>query len=194
MFFLGGCTVTAGDGGVDTIETNGIVCSGATADEALCREQFQNNAVATLKVSPAPGFVFTGWTVNGAQIKTASSETLFLTTMPVLAQHGDWVTPFTGNIANCQVNCSKVTITAPPAVKRDEIFDVTLTLIGGILGIALGVGGAWLITAFARWRTVIALDTILIACGVSAVTGLIFGLYPASQAARKHPIAALRYE
>ncbi len=71
---------------------------------------------------------------------------------------------------------------------------LTLTLVGGILGIALGVGGAWLITAFARWRTVIAFDTILIACGVSAVIGLIFGLYPASQAARKHPIAALRYE
>ncbi|GAK52082.1 ABC transporter related [Candidatus Moduliflexus flocculans] len=71
---------------------------------------------------------------------------------------------------------------------------LTLTLVGGVLGIALGVGGAWLITAFARWRTVIAFDTILIACGVSAVTGLIFGLYPASQAARKHPIAALRYE
>ena len=71
---------------------------------------------------------------------------------------------------------------------------LTLTLVGGILGIALGVGGAWLITAFARWRTVIAFDTILIACGISAVIGLIFGLYPALQAARKHPIAALRYE
>ena len=71
---------------------------------------------------------------------------------------------------------------------------LTLTLVGGVSGIALGVGGAWLITAFAGWRTVISLDTILIACGVSAVIGLIFGLYPASQAARKHPIAALRYE
>ncbi len=71
---------------------------------------------------------------------------------------------------------------------------LTLTLVGGVLGIALGVGGAWLITAFAHWRTVISFDTILIACGVSAVIGLIFGLYPASQAARKHPIAALRYE
>jgi len=71
---------------------------------------------------------------------------------------------------------------------------LTLTLVGGVLGLMLGVGGAWLITAFARWRTVIALDTILIACGVSAVIGLIFGLYPAVQAARKHPIAALRYE
>lgn len=71
---------------------------------------------------------------------------------------------------------------------------LTLTLVGGVLGLMLGVGGAWLITAFAGWRTVIALDTILIACGVSAVIGLVFGLYPASQAARKHPIAALRYE
>ena len=53
LFFMG-CTVTAGDSGVDAVEApNGIVCSGATAaTDPLCTEQYQNNAVAALKVTP----------------------------------------------------------------------------------------------------------------------------------------------
>jgi len=124
-----GCTVTAGDGGVDDAEPNGngIVCYSETTDDALCTEQYANSQIASLKVVPESGYAFTGWTVNDAQVQTAA-EPLFLTTMPVLAANGDWLTPLTGNTANCQANCSGVTMTAPDTVKRDEIFDVTLTL------------------------------------------------------------------
>ena len=90
-------------------------------------EQFENSQIASLKVVPEAGHVFTGWTVNGAQIN-ASAEPLFLTTMPVLAQTGDFITPFTGNTAVCQAQCSNVTLTTPTSIQRDEIFDVTLTL------------------------------------------------------------------
>ena len=124
-----GCAVIAGDGGVDAVEADGIACSGGmAADDPLCAEQFKASAVAALKVVPEAGYAFTGWTVNASEISVASSDTLFLTTMPVLAQNGDWMTPFTGNTAACQANCSKVTISTPATVKRDEIFDVTLTL------------------------------------------------------------------
>lgn len=71
---------------------------------------------------------------------------------------------------------------------------LVLTLVGGCLGIGLGIGGASLITLFADWRTVISIQTILIAFGISALIGLVFGLYPASQGANMDPIAALRYE
>ena len=107
-----GCMVLAGDGGVDDAEPNGngIVCSGGMAtNNPLCTEQFQKSQVASLKVVPEPGHVFTGWTVNGAQIN-ASVEPLFLTTMPLLAQTGERITPITGNTADCQANCASIEI------------------------------------------------------------------------------------
>ena len=105
-----------GDGGVDAVEADGIACAGGmAATDPRCTEQFKNSAIASLKVVPEAGYVFTGWTVNGGQITMASAETLFLTTMPVLAQNGDWVTPFTGNIADCQASCLNVTFVEDPS-------------------------------------------------------------------------------
>jgi putative ABC transport system permease protein len=71
---------------------------------------------------------------------------------------------------------------------------VTLSLLGGALGIAAGLGGARAISYFAEWQTLVAPDAILFAFGVAAVVGIIFGLYPARRAARLDPIEALRYE
>ena len=71
---------------------------------------------------------------------------------------------------------------------------VTLSLIGGIIGIALGVGGSNAINALAEWRTVLAPESILLAFGFSAAIGIFFGFYPARKASRLDPIEALRYE
>jgi putative ABC transport system permease protein len=71
---------------------------------------------------------------------------------------------------------------------------VTLSLIGGIIGIALGVGGSNAINALAEWRTVLAPEAILLAFGFSAAIGIFFGFYPARKASRLDPIEALRYE
>jgi putative ABC transport system permease protein len=71
---------------------------------------------------------------------------------------------------------------------------VTLALIGGALGIAAGLGGARAISYFAEWQTLIAPESILVAFGVAAGVGIVFGLYPARRAARLDPIEALRYE
>jgi len=71
---------------------------------------------------------------------------------------------------------------------------VMLTFFGGILGIVLG----WLlsqgVTKFAGVATQISLSSILLAVGVSAAIGIIFGYYPARRAAGLNPIEALRYE
>ncbi|HLZ34535.1 MAG TPA: ABC transporter permease [Nitrospira sp.] len=71
---------------------------------------------------------------------------------------------------------------------------MTLSVLGGALGIILGVVGAKLTTVIAGWPTIISSDVIVIAFFFSLVVGLFFGLYPANKAARLNPIEALRYE
>ncbi len=71
---------------------------------------------------------------------------------------------------------------------------ITLSLIGGIAGIALGVAGSEAISYFAEWRTLVAPGSILIAFGFAAAIGIFFGFYPARKASRLDPIEALRYE
>jgi putative ABC transport system permease protein len=71
---------------------------------------------------------------------------------------------------------------------------MTLSLVGGVLGIALGITGAKLTTLIAGWPTIISGNVIILAFFFSLVVGLFFGLYPANKAARLNPIEALRYE
>jgi putative ABC transport system permease protein len=71
---------------------------------------------------------------------------------------------------------------------------VTLSLLGGILGIALGLGGSYAIAYFARWRTLVSVEAVAVAFAFSAAVGVFFGFYPARQASRLNPIDALRYE
>lgn len=69
-----------------------------------------------------------------------------------------------------------------------------LTFIGGILGVLLGWLLAWLVTKFAGVNTSISVSSVLLAFGVSAGIGIVFGYYPARRAAKLNPIEALRYE
>ena len=71
---------------------------------------------------------------------------------------------------------------------------MTLSLLGGVLGIIFGVIGAKLTTIVAGWPTVISTDVIAVAFAFSLAVGLFFGLYPANKASRLNPIEALRYE
>ncbi len=71
---------------------------------------------------------------------------------------------------------------------------ITLSLIGGIIGIGFGLAGSGLISYFAEWRTLVNVHSIAIAFGFSALVGVFFGFYPARKAARLDPIDALRYE
>lgn len=75
----------------------------------------------------------------------------------------------------------------------------TLTFLGGVLGIIVGIIISFLISLLMKylgydWAFVISLWSVLLAVGVSILTGVIFGLYPALKAARLNPIEALRYE
>ena len=71
---------------------------------------------------------------------------------------------------------------------------VTLSSVGGVIGIICGIGASRILSAYAHWPTLISLSSILIAFLFSAAVGVFFGFYPARQAARLDPIEALRYE
>lgn len=74
------------------------------------------------------------------------------------------------------------------------IESILMTLSGGIVGIILGVGGAFLVANAFNIPFVVSIPAILIAVGVSAGVGIAFGYYPARKASRMQPIEALRYE
>ena len=71
---------------------------------------------------------------------------------------------------------------------------ITLTVIGGVIGIILGTGISLAVNLSGLVTTSITLQPILLAFGVSAGIGIVFGWYPASRAASLNPIEALRYE
>ncbi len=71
---------------------------------------------------------------------------------------------------------------------------LTLSILGGLVGILAGVLVSAGIDRVAGWPLVIAPETLVLAVGFSAAVGIVFGVWPARQAAVLDPIAALRYE
>ena len=71
---------------------------------------------------------------------------------------------------------------------------VTLSMIGGLAGIIIGVAASFAVWYFANWNTDITPQSIALAVGFSATIGVFFGFYPARKAAQLLPIEALRYE
>jgi putative ABC transport system permease protein len=71
---------------------------------------------------------------------------------------------------------------------------VIVTMIGGLVGIALGIKSADAVSSFANWKTIVSLNAVLLSFGVSVLVGVLFGMYPAIKASQTDPITALRYE
>jgi len=85
------------------------------------------------------------------------------------------------------------------ARRRDILYQflvetITLSVLGGIIGILLGAGISALVNASGAIATQVSMQSVVLAFGFSAAIGIFFGIYPANRAAGLKPIEALRYE
>jgi putative ABC transport system permease protein len=85
---------------------------------------------------------------------------------------------------------------ATPADIRSQFLAeaLLLSLVGGMVGIVVGVGGSYIFSAFGGMRTLVVPSSIVLAFCSAAAVGAFFGFYPANQAAQLDPIDALRHE
>ena len=83
----------------------------------------------------------------------------------------------------------------PGAIKLQFLIEaITLSLLGGLIGVLLGVGASKLVAVVADFKAIVSVGSICLAFGVSFLIGVFFGFYPARKAAGLDPIDALRYE
>ncbi|MBT8481415.1 MAG: FtsX-like permease family protein, partial [Myxococcales bacterium] len=69
-----------------------------------------------------------------------------------------------------------------------------MSVLGGLIGVALGYAGAQILARFTGWATLVSPQTVLIALGFATAIGVFFGWWPSRKAAALDPIEALRYE
>ncbi|UVT17396.1 MAG: ABC transporter permease [Nitrospira sp.] len=140
--------------------------------------------------------------VDIGQVQEGTSQTLTVMLMAIAS-----ISLFVGGIGIMNILLVSVTertreigVRLAVGAKRRHIMmqflieAMTLSVVGGCIGILFGVLSARLTTVIAGWPTIISSDTVIVAFAFSVVVGLFFGLYPANKASRLNPIEALRYE
>ena len=71
---------------------------------------------------------------------------------------------------------------------------ILLSSLGGVMGVMLGIGASEFVSYYNGWPVLVSTSSVVIAVGLSAAIGVLFGFYPARKAAQLDPIDALRYE
>jgi putative ABC transport system permease protein len=177
----------------------------AVSAEAIpeAKEQITNLLRKRLRLRPAQKENFTVRTLADV-IATAEATS---STMTLLLGSIALISPLVGGIGIMNIMLVSVTertreIGIRLAVGAQEahilwqflIEAVALSLIGGLIGIAIGVSASKIISSIAGWPTLISPDAVALAFGASMTVGIFFGLYPARKASRLDPVEALHYE
>ncbi len=90
--------------------------------------------------------------------------------------------------------CMAVGATGQDIMSQFLIESIVLSLIGGIIGIALGIGGSLAMSSFSAWDAIVDPRSAILAFVFAAAVGIFFGFYPAHKASLLDPIEALRHE
>ncbi len=103
-------------------------------------------------------------------------------------------------LANIMERTKEIGIRRAVGASRQDVLNqfiyeaIIISVLGGLLGIVTGFLLTKMITTYAEWKTIITPYSVILAFFVSVAVGLVFGIYPAKQAADKDPIESLRYE
>jgi putative ABC transport system permease protein len=183
----------------------GVIMVSAVSSEATATAQKQIRALLRDRHRLAPGADDDFSIRNLAEIASAREEGTRTLTLLLLAVAA--VSLLVGGIGIMNIMLVSVTERtreigirmAVGAKPRDILAQflleaLTLSLIGGLLGIALGLAGAHRLAVQFQWPMLIRPDIIVVSVAFSALVGVVFGLYPARKASRLDPIEALRYE
>jgi putative ABC transport system permease protein len=177
----------------------------ATSEESMLAAQEQIEAVMRKRHKTPPDEPVDVVIRNQADLVETAQQQTGIFTMLLASIAG--VSLFVGGIGI--MNIMLVTVTertreigirkAIGAKSRDIrnqflIEAITMSIVGGLLGVGTGLLVSALVSSNTGWNTVVTPMSIILSFGFSGIVGILFGVYPASKAARLNPIEALRYE
>jgi putative ABC transport system permease protein len=184
---------------------SGVIFVGATAPEATARAQTEITALLRERHHLAAG-ADDDFSIRNLQEMASAMEAGTSTLTTLLAAIAA-VSLFVGGIGIMNIMLVSVTertreigVRMAVGAKPQNILAqflveaLSLSLMGGLIGVVLGLTGAARLAASFGWPMLVRPDIIVIAVGFSALVGIGFGLYPARKASRLDPIDALRYE
>ncbi len=138
--------------------------------------------------------------VGTAQAETAETFTMLLASIALVSLIVGGIGIMNIMLVSVTERTREIGVRMALGARRRDIMlqflmeSTTLSILGGIVGIAAGVGAAIVLSNFYGWNTLIVPEAIFISFGFAALVGIFFGLYPARKAAGLDPIEALRYE